>query len=61
MRLIGGWSQVVGDELSLTWQIALGLAGGASALLVNGVLHEVLSGLSDTATWRHLSATHGKF
>ncbi len=39
---IGGWRDLVGDELSLRWQIALGLAGAASALLINGVLHEVL-------------------
>ncbi len=40
--LTGGWRQVTGDEMSLTWQIALGLAGGTAALLFNGVLHEVL-------------------
>ena len=40
--LIGGWRQLVGDELSLVWQVALGLVGGGSALLINGVLHEVL-------------------
>ncbi len=39
---IGGWRDLVGDELSLRWQIALGLLGGVSALLINGVLHEVL-------------------
>ncbi len=40
--LIGGWDQLVGNELSLSWQIAFGLAGGVLALLINGVLHEAL-------------------
>ena len=40
--LIGGWRDLVRDELSLVWQMTLGLVGGASALLINGVLHEAL-------------------
>ena len=40
--LVGGWRQPAGDELSLVWQVVLGLLGGGSALLINGVLHEVL-------------------
>ncbi len=40
--LVGGWRQLAGDELSLVWQVVLGLVGGGSALLINGVLHEVL-------------------
>ena len=39
---MGGWPRMVGEEWSLTWQIAFGVGGAGAALLVNGLVHEIL-------------------
>ena len=39
---LGGWRDLATGRWGVQWQIALGLAGCALALAINGVLHEAL-------------------